>query len=245
MTPNKNPEAYYDGLSSDTPDTPVVVEDDSTTVVPETPLVTVDEVSTSKVTESEVLKTILEQNKMLKEQIQKMNEKLEEVSKRKGPDDDIDYDPNDLERKSPEGCYLRCYNGSPIVKTKMEYDEEVDRFGNVHQAGAYINIETLDGQKTKIPYGSNFSNDYLNLEKKYFAFLNPVDETGASRVERDVVVEKGQIVTRRDPFNQVYIDGVLQGGQGRVQQVVRKDIRYYTILVDGTEHVIHEDVLSK
>jgi hypothetical protein len=195
--------------------------------------------------ESEALKAVLEQNKILAEQLAKMNERLEEVSKRKGPDDDIDFDPDDLKRKPPEGCYLRCYKGSPIVKTKMQYVEEPDKFGNVHQVSASVELETLDGQKDKLPYGSNFSNDYLNLEKKYFAFTDPVDDTGASKVDKGVVIEKGQIVVKRNRNEQVYVDGDLQGGKGRVQQVVRKDIRYYTILVNGEKYEVHEDVLSK
>jgi hypothetical protein len=194
--------------------------------------------------ESEVLKAVLEQNAMLQQQLAEMNNRLENIAK-KNPNDDIDFDPDDLKRKPPEGCYLRCYNGSPIVKTKLSYQEDVDKFGNVHQLGATIKLQTLDGQKTELPYGSTFSNDYLNLEKKLFKFTSPVDETGASRIDKGVIVEKGQIVVKRNPNEQVYVDGDLKGGQGRVQQVVRKDIRYYTILADGKEHEIHEDVLSK
>lgn len=194
--------------------------------------------------ESEVLKAVLLQNELLQKQLTEMNNRLEQIAK-KNPNDDIDFDPDDLKRKAPEGCYLRCYEGSPIVKTKLSYQEDVDKFGNVHQLGAIIKIQTLDGKETEMPYGSTFSNDYLNLEKKYFAFTNSVDETGASKVERGVVIEKGQIVVKRNPGEQVFVDGELKGGQGRVQQVVRKDMRYYTIVVDGKNHELHEDILSK
>ena len=195
--------------------------------------------------ENQALKAVLEQNELLQKQIADMNNRMEEISKRKGPDDDIDFDPDDLKRKPPEGCYLRCYKGSPIVKTKMQYVEEPDKFGNVHQVSATIKLETLDGQKAELPYGSTFSNDYLNLEKKHFMFTDSVEDTGASKVDRGVVIEKGQIVVKRNPQEQIYVDGDLQGGRGRVQQVVRKDIRHYTIVVDGEKHQVHEDVLSK
>ena len=195
--------------------------------------------------ESQALKAVLEQNESLQKQIFEMYQKMEEISKRKSHDDDIDFDPDDLKRKPPEGCYLRCYKGYPIEKTKMKYVEELDKFGNVHQVSASVQIETLNGQKGELPYGSNFSNDYINLEKKYFAFTDIVEDTGASRVDKGVVVEKGQIVVKRSPQEQTYVDGDLQGGKGRVQQVVRKDIRYYTILVNGEKYQIHEDVLSK
>jgi hypothetical protein len=195
--------------------------------------------------ESAILKSVLEQNEQLQKQIAEMNQRMEDISKRKGPEDDIDFDPDDLKRKPPEGCYLRCYKGSPIVKTKMKYKEEADKFGNVHQIGASIKLETLSGEVAEIPYGSTYSDDYLNLEKKHFSFTDSVEDTGASRVDRGVVIEKGQIVVKRNPNEQVYVDGNLQGGKGRVQQVVRKDIRYYTILVDGEKHEVCEDVLSK
>ncbi len=195
--------------------------------------------------ESKVLKAVLEQNSLLQKQLIEMNTRLEEISNRKTSPDDIDYDPDDLKRKPPEGCYLRCFEGSPIVETKLSYQEDVDKFGNVHQTGATIKIKTLAGEQAEMPYGSTFSNDYLNLEKRLFKFTNSVEETGASKVDKGVVIEKGQIVVKRNPGEQVYVDGDLKGGQGRVQQVVRKDIRYYTILVDGKEHEIHEDVLSK
>ncbi len=195
--------------------------------------------------ESAVLKAVLEQNQILQKQLAEMNERVEEISKRKAPSDDIDFDPDDLKRKPPEGCYLRCYEGSPIIKTKLNYKEEVDKFGNVHQIGVTCKLQTLDGAEAEIPYGSTFSNDYINLEKKYFAFADAVDETGASRIDKGVVIEKGQIVVKRNPSEQVFIDGELKGGQGRVQQVVRKDMRYYTVVVDGKKHEFDEDVLSK
>lgn len=194
--------------------------------------------------ESAVLKAVLEQNALLQKQLSEMNTRLETIAK-KNPNDDIDFEPDDLQRRPPEGCYLRCYEGSPIVKTKLSYQEDVDKFGNVHQLGVTIKLQTLNGKEADLPYGSTFSNDYLNLEKKLFKFANAIDETGASKVDKGAIIEKGQIVVKRNPTEQIYVDGDLKGGQGRVQQVVRKDIRYYTIVVDGKEHEVHEDVLSK
>lgn len=194
--------------------------------------------------ESAVLKAVLEQNVLLQKQLSDMNNRLEAIAK-KNPNDDIDFEPDDLQRRPPEGCYLRCYEGSPVVKTKLSYQEERDRFGNVHQMGANIKLETLDGKSAELPFGSTLSNDYINLEKKLFKFANAIDETGASKIDKGVIIEKGQIVVKRNPTEQVYVDGDLKGGQGRVQQVARKDIRYYTIIVDGKEHEVHEDVLSK
>lgn len=209
------------------------------------PEVITKELPTELTAESPIVRAMMEQNALLQKQLEDVNKRLEDISKREKSSDDVDYDPDDLKRRPPEGCYLRCYNGSPIVETKLSYQEEVDKFGNIHQIGVTIDLKTLDGQTAKMPYGSTSSNDYLNLEKKLFKFANCVDETGASKVDRGVVIEKGQIVIKRNPGEQVMVDGELKGGQGRVQQVVRKDIRYYTIIVDGKTHELHEDILSK
>ena len=186
------------------------------------------------------------ENEELKKNFNDLKNKVDTIMQKDIQNDSAQeaYDPDDFDRVAPEGANLRCYEGAPIVKTKLIEKEEKDENGNMVITSIDCELETLTGEKATVPYGSTSKSDYLNLEKKRFDFVDVNDKTGASKVETETVNELG-VVRRRDPSNIVSKEGDEQSSGPLVKQVVRKRTRYYTIEIDGEKHELHESVLSK
>jgi len=126
---------------------------------------------------------------------------------------------------------------APVVGTKI--------IRNFDSSGREINSEVeidVIGKKNpiKISYG-NLDNpdDFMQLKTKKFYLVDILDGdlTGASRIERDVVVEDNGTVPEMRMTGEAYVPTGRQ-----VRQVVRKDIRYYTIEFDGKKYELGEPV---
>lgn len=128
-------------------------------------------------------------------------------------------------------------NDAPVVGTKI-----IRKFNDEgRELNSEVEINVLGQNKpVKISYGNlENPNDFTQLKTKKFDLLDILDGdlTGASRIQRDVVTEDNGTVPEMKLTGEEYIPTGRQ-----VRQVVRKDIRYYTIEFNGEKYELGEPV---
>ena len=143
------------------------------------------------------------------------------------------------ERNVPTELRIRAFNNMPIIKVKTTTDEKITDDGQVIRGISTSNIETIDGQKAKMPFGSTAMNDYLQLPVKKFKLVKQIDDgsekSGCSRIERGQVLHDGGLVPEVK-----YMDNKPVATGKMVKQQVKKDVRYYTIEIEGKEYELSE-----
>lgn len=172
-------------------------------------------------------------------QIAKLTADLKALSEKKSNDSSGQSNIVEDSRRTADNVELVVYGEeeAPVVGTKI-----IRKF---HDDGRELNSEveiTVIGENKpiKISYGNlENPNDFMQLKTKKFDLLDILDGdlTGASRIERDVIVEDNGTVPEMKLTGEDYI----QTGR-QVRQVVRKDIRYYTIEFDGKKYELGEPV---
>ena len=187
----------------------------------------------------------------LKEQESESNQKIDELTskvenlvkifnKSNSEEEEIT---ESSERAVPKFIQARAYKNEPIIKTDTTVEEKLSPEGYAIRGNTFIDFETVTGKKEKLPFGSGMSNDYLNLPVSKFELTKQIvdgsDFSGACRIERNVVVSEGGVVPEI-----IYVDNKAKATGKMIRQVVKRDIRYYTILVDGVEYEISEDQIK-
>lgn len=143
------------------------------------------------------------------------------------------------ERNSPEFLTVRSFNNMPIIKVSTKTEEKITSDGQVIRGISEASIETIDGQKAKMPFGSTSFNDYLQLPVKKFKLVKQINDgsehSGCSRIERGKVIHEGGLVPEV-----VYRENKAVPTGKMVRQQVKKDVRYYTIEIDDKEYELSE-----
>ena len=81
-------------------------------------------------------------------------------------DEDSDDNVVSGDRNVPEFLTARAFEGMPIVKVSTKTEEKITPDGQVVRGISVAEIETIDGKKEKMPFGSTAMNDYLQLPFK-------------------------------------------------------------------------------
>lgn len=143
------------------------------------------------------------------------------------------------DRSVPEFLSARSFEGMPIIKVSTKTEEKITADGQVIRGISIANIETIDGKKEKMPFGSTAMNDYLQLPFKKFKLVKQINDgsekSGCSRIERGQVIHDGGLVPEV-----VYKDNIPTRTGRMIKQLVKKDVRYYTIEIDGKEYEMSE-----
>lgn len=197
------------------------------------------------------------ENKELKEKLdlvekakQESDSKVDELSskvdnlvnlfeRKQKADEDSDDNVVSGDRNVPEFLTARAFEGMPIVKVSTKTEEKITPDGQVVRGISVAEIETIDGKKEKMPFGSTAMNDYLQLPFKKFKLVKQindgVEKSGCSKIERGQVIYDGGLVPEV-----VYKDNIPTRTGRMINQLVKKDVRYYTIEIDGKEYEMSE-----
>lgn len=188
----------------------------------------------------------------LKAQLEEKDAQIAELSKnlntlarsRNGqPQDDI----VDTERKSANSMRLPVIEGSPVIKS------EIKRVLGVKGLDLVAHVTTADKKEYKVPFGCDikaidfsqeamkdlYTTSYENLQSMKFSLVDVTDLSGASKVEKGKVVSEGNPVAEIDRSS-----GTPVATGRKVRTSVRRDIRHYTIDVDGKKFVLSQDDLA-
>lgn len=172
------------------------------------------------------------ENKVLKQQVDTVRDGAEEG------EDAI------IERIHATEVTLATLDDAPIVDLRLEKETGTDGTGNYFVKG-YTAVCKVAGKdkEIKTSYGDrNNPRDFINLPRKKFTLVDqdPGDLSGASRIERNTVV---------DNFGKTA--EIIRGeGESRatgrmVSVVTRRDVRYYTIEFNGEKIELAEDKLYR
>ena len=159
--------------------------------------------------------------------------------------DTEELDENDAGVRRPaETMTLATIDGMPIIDMRLEKNLAKDGMGNSYIRN-YNAICTVFGKKDPvvITYGEmGEPTDYLNIPRKTFQLTNQnaADLSGASRIENNKIITRGEKVDEIDRSSGV---PVRTGKQ--VELVTRNDIRYYTIKVGDETVELHQDKIYR
>lgn len=156
-------------------------------------------------------------------------------------DSDKDEDNNVVsgDRSVPKELRVRAFKGMPIIKVKTSTEEKITPDGQVIRGISTASLETIDGKKEKMPFGSTAMNDYLKLPVIKFKLVKQINDgsekSGCSRIEHGQVVHDGGLVPEV-----VYRDNKPTSTGRMIKQQVKKDVRYYTVEIEGKEYELSE-----
>jgi hypothetical protein len=172
-------------------------------------------------------------------EISNLRAELQKVSERKSNESSGHSDIVEDARLSADNVEIVVYgeNEAPVVGTKII--RNFDKEGK--ELNSEIELDVIGENKpVRISYGNlENPNDFMQLKTKVFALHDILDGdlTGASKIQRDVIVEDTGTVPEMKLTGEAYVPTGRQ-----VRQVVRKDIRYYTIEFDGKKYELGEPV---
>lgn len=151
------------------------------------------------------------------------------------------------ERKPAEYVTLAVIDGMPIIDMKLEKELAQDHKGDMYIKNYKAICQVFgNDDPVEITYGvEGRPDDFLNLPRKTFKLTNqdPNDLSGASKVQRGVVISKDGTVPEIDRSS-----GVPVRTGKMVELVTKRDKRWYTIIVDeetGETCELSEDKLYR
>ena len=169
----------------------------------------------------------------LKAELKKLSES--NSNKASGHDDEL---VDDI-RRSVDNVEIVVYGEeeAPVVGVKII--RNFDKDGKELNSQVELNVIGYD-KPVKVSYG-NLENpgDFMQLKTKKFTLVDILDGdlTGASKIRRDVISEDNGTVAEMKLTGEAYVPTGRQ-----VRQVVRKDIRYYTIEFGGKKYELGEPI---
>jgi hypothetical protein len=196
----------------------------------------------TKQVDKDMLSQVLESIEMLRTENAQLKAEVESVSRQQK--NDIESDTVSSERKPAEILELLVIDGKPITDMKLEPEMAVDHKGNEYTKRMQATCTVFGNDKpVKLSYGE-ISNpkDFLNLSRKKFTLINrdPSELSGASKIIR------GQIVDNFGKTPEIDRSSGSPVKTGKmVELVTKKDIRFYTIDVDGEPCELHEDKIYR
>ena len=180
------------------------------------------------------LKADLEESQ---KEVKSLREEIKTANQRNNqPQDEI----VDATRRSAHITQLPIIEGAPVIKSKisaiigvkgLEMTAEVtnaegDEF--TLPFGCDVTKLDFDQEKTKDLYTTSYEN--LKSEKFELINIDPNDLTGASKVEKGVVVSDGALIPEIDRSS-----GTPMATGRKIRTTVKKDVRHYTIAFKGKE----------
>jgi len=181
----------------------------------------------------------LRANEAKMEELMAENRALREKNGEADPEDE-----DNSNRRPAENITLATIDGMPIIDMRLEKNIAKHENGSSYIRN-YNAICKVFGQKEDvvISYGEmSEPSDYLNVPRKKFELTNQnsADLTGASKVEHNKIITRGDKVDEIDRSSGV---PVRTGKQ--VELVTRNDIRYYTIKVGDETVELHQDKIYR
>lgn len=160
--------------------------------------------------------------------------------RKEASDEDEDNNVVSGDRSVPEELRIRAFKGMPIIKVKTTTEEKITPDGQVIRGISTASFETVDGKKEKMPFGSTAMNDYLQLPVTKFKLVNQIiddgsEKSGCSRIEKGKVIHDGGLVPEV-----IYKDNKPTTTGRMIKQQVKKDVRYYTVEIEGKEYELSE-----
>ena len=174
--------------------------------------------------------------------------RLEELSKEnmrlRQERGEVSAEEEDATRRPAETVTLATIDGMPIIDMRLEKNLSRDHNGNTYIKN-YNAVCTVFGkdEPVTITYGEmSEPTDYLNIPRITFKLTkqNPADLSGASRIEHNKIITRGEKVDEVDRSGGV---PVKTGKQ--VELVTRNDIRYYTIKIGDEEVELRQDKIYR
>lgn len=188
--------------------------------------------------ETKVLTSLQEQIAVLTRQVAENSKQVKEA---------VTANADETERQPARLIRLATYKSAPITKMRLTEKTALDGRGQtvINGMEAICSVHGID-KEVKITYGDmKNSEDYLNLPRKDFEMTNFMDSeeglSGASRVERNKIVgQHGTVVE-----NTLSSDNALIPTGRMVPVTEKRNVRYYTIIVNGEEVELSEDNLYR
>lgn len=187
----------------------------------------------------------LELLQAMQEQMATQNEVIADLRSRLGQQESKDPDAPvvmDKKRQPPSDLLLAAIEGKPITDMKLSKITKVNDNGQTVIMGleATCNVFGQD-EPIKITYGDmDNPNDYLNLPRVRFKLVEQLDESGASKIERDkVITSEGVVDEKREVDNRLVATG------RKVQLATWDDVRYYTIMVGDEKLTLEQSKIYR
>jgi len=191
---------------------------------------------------NEMLSEILEGMKSMKEENSALKAQLEEMSKQMIADGNDDI--VSTERKPAETIELIVIDGKPLIDLKLEPEMDTNHKGEefIKRMQATCTVFGKD-KPVKLSYGE-LSNpkDFLNLPRRKFNLIDrdESDLSGASKIMR------GQTVDNFGKTAEIDRSSGMPIRTGKmVELVTKRDVRYYTVDVDGEKCELREDKIYR
>lgn len=190
------------------------------------------------VIETRVLTSLQEQIAALAKQVAENSVQIKENAK---------LSEEETERQPAKLIRLATYKGAPITKMRLVEKTAIDGKGQtvINGMEAICSVVGID-KEVKITYGDMKNpEDYLNLPRKDFEMTDFMDGeeglSGASRIERNKVVATQGTV----PENILSSDNALVPTGRMIPVTEKRNVRYYTIIVNGEKVELSEDNLYR
>ena len=188
--------------------------------------------------ETKVLTSLQEQIAALTRQVAENSSRIKEAET---------ASTDETERQPAKLIRLATYKGAPITKMRLTEKTALDGRGQtvINGMEAICSVHGID-KEVKITYGDMKNpDDYLNLPRVDFEMTDFIDSeeglSGASRIERNkVVAEHGKVVE-----NTLSSDNALVPTGRFVPVTERRNVRYYTIIVNGEKVELSENNLYR
>lgn len=187
---------------------------------------------------SNVLNQIIERQEVLHKENVELRKKLSELEGKQSLHTDEIID---TQRNFPTEMTLVSYNGKPVLDVKQvtKYKKVDGQIVGEYQE-ATCTVYGMDKPFITTFGDINNPEDYLNLPRLTYTLTDQADLSGASKIEANVPVKSSGLVEVIDRSS-----GEPVPTGKKIQQNVYRDIRWYTVLVDGEKVVIHEDKLYR
>lgn len=178
-------------------------------------------------------------------EMRKLQAEVQSLRASKGENEDLISDSG--ERKPAELMTLATIDDMPIIDMRLEKELDIDHRGNkyIKHYNAVCKVYGKDEPVT-ITYGvESEPNDFINLPRKTFKLTNQDtnDLSGASKVLKGQVMSKDGTVPEVDRSS-----GVPVRTGKMVELVTKRDVRWYTIIVNeetGETCELHEDKIYR
>ena len=209
-----------------------------------------DEVETTETEEKSVseqsdasLAEVLQALRANEAKIEELAAENRALRQNRGESDELEEDDAGT-RRPAENVTLATIDGMPIIDMRLEKNiaKHEDGTSYIRNYNAICKVFGKD-KEVKITYGEmSEPTDYLNLPRIKFQLTNQntADLSGASRIEHNKIITRGEKVDEIDRSSGA---PVRTGKQ--VELVTRNDIRYYTIKVGDETVELHQDKIYR